>query len=210
VLLWPSRVEGHATIPWEARSVGCVPVALSTNRFAVGLEESAGALTVGGVDELAGAVRKLVTDQDRWTELSQRGVLAAEQEVNWNVYLERVRDFLGAVPGRQPGHEAAGGIGSALSAWQTAREADALGQMGELAQEEERVRADRDRLAAEAHYIRTEHERLSERHDELHQQHERLVHELETLRTRRSVKLALGLSSTLERARRRPPDSGGS
>ena len=26
VLIWPSRIEGHATIPHEARSVGCVPV----------------------------------------------------------------------------------------------------------------------------------------------------------------------------------------
>jgi len=64
VLVWPSRIEGHATIQWEARSVGCVPVALSSNRFAVGLDEAHGALLVDEVEEIAPAIRALV---NAWT-----------------------------------------------------------------------------------------------------------------------------------------------
>lgn len=150
VLLWPSRIEGHATIPWEARTVGCVPVALSTNRFAVGLTEDSGALVVETVQELAPAIRALLSDDQRWRELSKRAVDSARREVDWNRYVDRVRTFLAAVPPRTPALDARAGMGTALQQCldhHTAEKQAALEKQGEWHAEEQRVRADRDRIA---------------------------------------------------------------
>ena len=94
VLIWPSRVEGHATIPHEARSVGCVPVALSTNPFAVGLDDAHGAVLVDEVDELAPAIRTLLDDPQRLGALARTGQATARDEVAWDAYVDRVDDWL--------------------------------------------------------------------------------------------------------------------
>jgi hypothetical protein len=90
VLLWPSRVEGHARILNEARSLGTVPVALATNRYATGLTEAAGCAVVDTLEELPGAIHKLLRETDRLAELSSRGITAAREEVNWSAYVSRV------------------------------------------------------------------------------------------------------------------------
>lgn len=164
VLLWPSRIEGHATIPWEARSVGCVPVALSTNRFAVGLTEADGAVLVDTIDEMPSAVRDLVGNTARWRELSDRARTHAREESDWDRYVERVRSALLAIPTARPGQPALAGIGSALRSRQT--ETGQLWQtrLEELTAELERVIADRDRLAgidAELERVRADRDRLA-------------------------------------------------
>lgn len=83
VLVWPSRIEGHASIPWETRSVSCVPVALGSNRFAVGLSDECGAVVVDTVAELAPAVRRLLADPKRLKGLAERARRTAPFEVDW-------------------------------------------------------------------------------------------------------------------------------
>jgi hypothetical protein len=47
ILLLPARIEGQARLQIEARAVGCVPVALRSNRFAMGLDPEGGAVYPG-------------------------------------------------------------------------------------------------------------------------------------------------------------------
>jgi hypothetical protein len=179
VLLWPSRIEGHATIPWEARSMGCVPVALSSNRFAVGLNEAAGAVTVDRVEEIAPAVRELLASEDRWIELSARALSTAPREVNWDAYVDRVRSFLASLP--SPGHDrrALAGMGAALAEWLSARATENQTSLEALSAELERIRADRDALHAEEQRVRADRDRLA--------------HSLSELQAKRAVRIALRL-----------------
>jgi hypothetical protein len=188
ILLWPSRIEGHATIPWEARSLGCVPVALSTNRFAVGLTEETGAVTVDRVDEIAPAVRRLLADEARWRELSERGIRTAATEVNWDAYVKRVSGFLDSVPSTGPERSAYAGMGAALRGWLESRLAEAQLSLEELHVEAHLLRTHRDQLeaeGAEATEVRAERDRLSR--------------ELAALRDRRAVKIALRLAALRKR-----------
>jgi hypothetical protein len=177
VLLWPSRIEGHATVPWEARSVGCVPVALSTNRFAVGLSEETGAVLVDRVDQIAPAVRALLADERRWHELSKRARRSAISEVRWDPYADRVGRFLGSIPAVRSERGACAGIGAALDDLLLRR----LAQSAEVEAEEQRVRLDRDGLAAELAAMRRDRDRLAQ--------------ELLALRERRAVQIALRLAA---------------
>jgi hypothetical protein len=177
VLLWPSRIEGHATVPWEARSVGCVPVALSTNRFAVGLSEETGAVLVDRVDQIAPAVRALLADERRWHELSTRARRSAPAEVRWDAYVDRVGRFLESIPAARSERGAWAGIGAALDDLVQSR----LAQSMEVEAEEERVRTDRDRLAVELAGMRADRDRLAE--------------DLLALRERRAVQIALRLAA---------------
>jgi hypothetical protein len=164
ILLWPSRIEGHATIPWEARSVGCVPVALSTNRFAVGLTEAAGAYTVDVVEEMAPAIRGLLHDRERWRGLSERGREQAREESNWERYVERVGEVLSAVPARRLGREPLAGMGRSLIDRETERNRVWQERLAESDAELERVVADRDRLAeadAELERVVADRDRLA-------------------------------------------------
>jgi hypothetical protein len=94
VLVWPSRIEGHATIPHEARSAGCVPVALATNPFAVGLDEAHGAVLVDEVSELAPVIRTLLDDRPRLEALARAGHATARHEIAWKPYVDRVDAWL--------------------------------------------------------------------------------------------------------------------
>jgi hypothetical protein len=114
ILIWPSRVEGHATIPIEARAMGCVPVALNTNPFAAGLTEDDGAVTVGSVDELAPAIRGLLADPGRLEALSARGQAWALEHEAWGPLVGRVRDWLDTLPSTVPGHGARAAAGAAF------------------------------------------------------------------------------------------------
>ena len=151
VLIWPSRVEGHATIPHEARSVGCVPVALASNPFAVGLDEAHGAVVVDRVDQLAQAIRSLLADGDRLGRLAQRGIETARQEVAWAPFVETVAAWLATPPPHDPGRAARAGAGAGLRA-AIARERDEAQrrlneQHGELAKAGEDLTALTERHA---------------------------------------------------------------
>jgi hypothetical protein len=141
ILLWPSRIEGHATIPWEARLVGCVPVALSTNRFAVGLEEESGSVVVDRVEDLNAAVHALLSEPERWRALSQRAVTSARRAVDWDAYVGRVDAWLRGLPARGPEAEARAGMGDAVLSWQRRRAAESQSALEELQGEVEYLRA---------------------------------------------------------------------
>jgi glycosyltransferase involved in cell wall biosynthesis len=96
VLVWPSRVEGHSRVQVEARAMGTVPVALSSNRFAEGLAEEGGAVLVDSVEDMAPAIERLLDDP---AELERRARLAtdsARAHVDWDRYVERVDQALSA------------------------------------------------------------------------------------------------------------------
>jgi hypothetical protein len=154
VLLWPSRIEGHATIPWEARSVGCVPVALSSNRFAVGLTEAAGSVVVDEIDELAPAIRELLADSDRWSEMSARAIATSRDEVSWAPYRQRVSEFLGARRTSDLGDRARASMGQALLEFERDRAEQAQTRLEEIMAELERVRADRLEIYYEREQLR--------------------------------------------------------
>lgn len=123
ILVWPSRIEGHSRIQVEARAMGTVPVALSSNRFAEGLSEEGGAVSVDSVEEMAPAITDLL---DRPDELARLAALAAESaraHVDWDSYVERVDAVLSAAPPATEGAAAKDRI------------------VGELARNEYRLRA---------------------------------------------------------------------
>jgi len=131
VLAFPSRIEGHASIPWEARCVGCVPVALSTNRFAVGLSDDRGAVVVDTVADISPAIRDLLANPERLRGLAARGRRTAPHEADWDEFVERVRGFVASVPERTPDRDAYAGMGAALLEWQRATAADAQARLQE-------------------------------------------------------------------------------
>ena len=201
ILLWPSRIEGHATIPWEARSVGCVPVALSTNRFAVGLDEGSGAVVVDTVDELAPAIRRLFADRSWLSELSARAREHARAEVDWGSYVERVGAVLAAMGEPSAARDALAGMGSALAAWQTEQSDSWQRRLEELTAEQQRLSADRDRLAgidAELERVRGDRDRLAGIDTELERvraDRDRLSATLDDLYSKSAVRIALRLDS---------------
>jgi hypothetical protein len=186
VLIWPSRIEGHATIPWEARTVGCVPVALSSNRFAVGLSEEKGALVVDRVEDIAPAVRALLGDRDRWRELSRRAMESAPEEVRWDGYVSRADRFFRSPRPEPPQQGAYAGIGSALRNWMEERGAEGQRAREDLVAELERVRHDRDALHAEEALLRADRDRIARELDAA-------KGELAALYRKPAIKLALRL-----------------
>ena len=160
-LLWPSRIEGHATIPWEARLMGCVPVALSSNRFAIGLDDAAGAVVVDQVAQLAPAIRSLLEQPDRLRELSAKGPPQARREADWDAYLARVRAFLNRERPRRLAGAALETVGATLVAQEQERARQKQDRLEELASELDRVRDDRDRLHAERAELAVERDRVA-------------------------------------------------
>jgi hypothetical protein len=116
ILIWPSRVEGHASIPIEARALGCVPVALDTNPFAADLDEEHGAVTVGTTEEIAPAVRALLADPRRLQDLATRGREVALRLNDWEAYVGRVGDALTADPPPDPARAARAAAGARFRA----------------------------------------------------------------------------------------------
>jgi hypothetical protein len=111
ILILPSRVEGTSRIQWEARAVGTVPVALSTNPFADGLEAGGGAVVVDSVEEMPTAIEELLSKPGLLQELSDRAVRTARAQVDWTAYRSRVQDALDAPPEHDPGLPAHAEIG---------------------------------------------------------------------------------------------------
>jgi hypothetical protein len=169
-LLWPSRIEGHATIPWEARLMGCVPVALSTNRFAIGLSEAAGAIVVDEVAQLAPAIRSLLEHPDRLRELSAKGRSQARREADWGAYVTRVRTFLESERPRGVVAGAFETIGATLLVQEAEWARRKQERMEELCAELDRVREDRDRLHAERAELAAERDRIAAALSDLREQ----------------------------------------
>jgi len=129
VLLWPSRIEGHARIAGEARLLGCVPVALASNEFATGLDEASGAVVVDTVEQMRPAVEALLRDPARLAELAERGRRSAAIQLDWDAYAARV--------------------GAALYEVEQAPRPDAVGALAGLGERLELLRGEHERLLAE-------------------------------------------------------------
>jgi hypothetical protein len=113
ILVWPSRIEGHSRIQVEARAMGTVPVALSSNRFAGGLDEEGGAVAVESVEEMPEVVAKLLGDPARLSRLSERAARSAREQVDWRAYVSRVDEALSRPPRVDPGRSGRFEIGRA-------------------------------------------------------------------------------------------------
>jgi hypothetical protein len=116
VLLWPSRIEGHARISVEARAVGTVPVALSTNPYAAGLSEEGGCVVVDSLEDMPAAVHALLAQAGRLAELSTRAVKTAREQIDWSTYLTRVDGALSQPAPHDPGRGTRTVIGSQFEA----------------------------------------------------------------------------------------------
>jgi hypothetical protein len=200
VLLWPSRVEGHATIPWEARGVGCVPVALGSNRFALGLDEAHGALVVDEVEALAPAIRSLLGDSKRWTALSTRGRETAPAQVHWDTYLSRVGAWLGAPRTPDASKPPLARIGADLAAWLDTRSAEAQSRLEELAVAREdltQAARNQEMMLQEIAFWRTTQDRLLRENDALRAEKDHVASQLEALAARRAVRAALRIADTI-------------
>ena len=206
VLIWPSRVEGHATIPHEARSVGCVPVALSTNPFAVGLDEAHGAVVVDEVEQIAPAAAALLGDPDRLAALAERARATAREEVAWARFADRVRDWLAAPAPADAGRAARAAAGAALAAHRERERAEAQRRLEERLGEIEAAKAEltaatrrQEELVEEREQQRAERNAMEREVWRLEAEIRRLEGELQ----RRPVRVAVAAGDAYRRIRRR-------
>ena len=102
ILVLPSRVEGQSRLQLEARAVGCVPVALSTNRFAAGMDDAGGAVLVPSVEEMPDAVRALLADPEQLEARAARAVRTAREQVDWGAFLGRLASVVERPPRDTP------------------------------------------------------------------------------------------------------------
>jgi hypothetical protein len=112
ILLLPARIEGQSRLQLEARAVGTVPVAFSSNRYAAAMDEDGGAVLVGSVADMAAAVDELLKDPDRLGDLSARAVSSARAQSDWTEFGTRVQGTLersSPTPARRP-REVAGAL----------------------------------------------------------------------------------------------------
>lgn len=193
VLAWPSRVEGHSRIQVEARAMGTVPVALSSNHFADGLDEKNGAVLVDTVEEIAPRIEELLEDRDRLAELSARARESARSQMDWDTFVARVDEVLRLDPGgRRPSVSAtlAGTFGEALGFRVEEAERRAGAAEGRAIAAEDRLaheQARAEEAEAAASRLATERDRLQASQGELEA--------LRAVRGRRSVRAALRLAS---------------
>lgn len=132
ILVWPSRIEGYSRVQVEARAMGTVPVALSSNRYAAGLDEENGAVVVDSVEEMPAAIGKLLHDPERLTELAERAGRTARAQVEWQAYVSRVDRALGRPIRPDPGRSARFQIGRVLEeahAQERSRQANELTEL---------------------------------------------------------------------------------
>jgi hypothetical protein len=115
VLVHPLRIEGTSRIGQEARAMGAVPVLLDSNPYRVGLDEGHGAVTVGSVDEMPGAIMALLGDPDRLNQLRERGMASARAQFDWPDYVQGIDQALSRAEQEDPARDARAVIGDALS-----------------------------------------------------------------------------------------------
>ncbi|HUK93781.1 MAG TPA: glycosyltransferase [Gaiellaceae bacterium] len=152
VLLWPSRIEGHARIALEARAAGTVPVALASNVFAAGLAEEHGAVAVETLEEMPAAIHALLADSERLAELAERGRHFAREQVDWPRFVQRVDEALDALDAAEdPSTEARGAMGARVEELQEAASSHAELLTSQL----EAARTDRDQIAGDLAALRS-------------------------------------------------------
>jgi hypothetical protein len=115
-LIWPSRIEGRARIPGEARAAGTVPVALRSNRFAESLDEDRGAVVVDALEDMPEAVAALLASPQRLGRLAASGLRTAREENAWDLFMKRVDEALSELPPPDRSREARATIGDELAA----------------------------------------------------------------------------------------------
>jgi hypothetical protein len=126
ILVLPSRVEGQSRLQLEARAVGCIPVALSTNRFAAGMDDSGGAVLVPSVEEMPDAVRTLLADPERLEARAARAVRTAREQVDWDAFVRRLASVVERPPRETPARVPASALREGIA--QMAEEATDLRQ----------------------------------------------------------------------------------
>lgn len=133
VLLWPSRVEGDGRLLREARARGTVVVGLSSNIYATGLHEAAGAVAVDSLEQMAEVAEALLVDRQRLEEMAQAGRRTAREQVDWPRYVERVDAAITATERRteDPAASARAAFGERLSVMLGER-VRAIGRVREL------------------------------------------------------------------------------
>jgi Glycosyl transferases group 1 len=101
VLLLPARVEGDGRLLREARARGTVVVGLSSQVYATGLDEAAGAIAVDSLERMPEVVETLLGDPERLRTLAEAGRRSALAQVDWARYVERVDAAIAASEGRE-------------------------------------------------------------------------------------------------------------
>lgn len=133
VLLWPCRVEGDGRLLREARVRGTVVVGLSSNVYAVGLNEESGAIAVDRLEQMPEAIECLLAEPERLRALSEAGRRSTREQVDWEGYVERVDRAIAAIEARpdDPAASARAAFGERLA--ETFEERDrAIARVGEL------------------------------------------------------------------------------
>jgi hypothetical protein len=144
--------------------MGAVPVVLDTNPFSVGLDEHGGAVAVGTLEEMPGAVMKLLDDPERLSELRECGMKSARAQVDWGDYVDRVDAALSQPPPADPGHQARGAIGERLLEEEDRILAGARVHADSLNAELQGTLAERSTLRHELATLREELTALGDRH----------------------------------------------
>ena len=202
IFLLPARIEGQSRLQLEARAVGTVPVALSSNRYAPGMDEDGGAVLVESAEDMALAVAELLRDPERLADLSARAVSSARAQLNWTEFGTRVQRSLERphpTPG-EPFRVVAGAVIEGMVRERRKREERLVGELSEV----------ESKLAAaieEGTQLRGLVEKQATAVDELAEESAQLrsqlltVHEdkraLDTVRQRRSVRFAVWLADRL-------------
>jgi hypothetical protein len=114
VLVHPMRIEGVSRIAQEARAMGAVPVVLDSNRFAVGLNEAGGAISVATLEEMPTAITSLLSDRQRLGELSERAIRGARDFWDWDRYVAQLDQIFSSPAEADPSGEARAVIADAM------------------------------------------------------------------------------------------------
>jgi hypothetical protein len=202
ILLLPTRIEGQSRLQLEARAVGAVPIALSSNRYAAGMNEDGGAVLVESAEDMGPAVTALLRDPNRLADLSARAVTSARAQLSWTEFgtrvqrsLERPHPTLG-----QPFRAVAGGVIETMVRELRQREERLAGELAEVQSELAAGNAEGTRLRG---LVEKQGRAVDELSEELGQLRPQLLtayedkRALEAIQRRRSVRFAVWLADRL-------------
>jgi hypothetical protein len=207
ILIFPARFEGQSRLQIEARAVGTVPVVLSSNRFAAGLDKESGSVVVDSIEEMAPAIERLLARPAELEALSTRAAHSARSQVDWRRFVTKVGEALVRPGPEDADREARASIGDGMGDLVTRL----IDKVTSLEHEGEQKAAGIEWLRLVLQ--RTEQERAALREEVkwLHEilaaaEQERAAIDVAAndVRTRRSVRAALRLADLTGRLRRRP------
>jgi glycosyltransferase involved in cell wall biosynthesis len=190
IFVHPARIEGRSRLSEEARSMGTVPIMLTSNRFGEGLAEDSGCVAVDDLRAIAPAVHALLDDPDRLARLAGAGYRNAREISEWRPFVTRVADAL------------------ARADQEVARFTASRAVLGERLIERENE-LERD---AEQHAQRLARDlaQLEQRYSETAEREQQLSHHVTTaearyqaLRSRKAVRAALRVARMMEAPRLR-------